>query len=84
VEAGIQNARRISTPLKTARNPKLAGMPGKIMENRGNHEIILPQGAQRAHKLTDHGKPGKPTDHANLESKKQARLIHWSKNPVTP
>jgi hypothetical protein len=30
------------------------------MENRGNREIILPQRAQRAQKLMDQGKPGKP------------------------
>jgi hypothetical protein len=41
--------------------PPFSWVPGKIMENRVNHEIILPQRPQRAQKLTDHGKPGKPT-----------------------
>jgi hypothetical protein len=63
------------------------------MENRGNLEIILPQRAQRAQKLTDHGKPGKPTspqeegqpdflttkypNHAKPESKKRP-VVHIS------
>jgi hypothetical protein len=52
---------------------RISRMAEKIMENRENREIILPQRTQRAQKLTDHGKPGKAgttRNHANPDGRK--------------